>query len=124
MAIEQKKVKVNGQEYLLHQFGGIKGFKLGKKVAKIILPAMGSFYSAEEEGAGGVFETLADKLDELDDQTVLELLSSVTYQNMEINFDEHFAGNYGTLILLLWEVCMFNFESLFTLATGDINQKD
>lgn len=118
---EQKKVTVNGDDYLITQFGARKGVKLGKKVARVILPAVGKVFQegSQETNFGNILETVADNLDELDDHTIEELLSETTHRNMNIDFDNHFAGNYGGLFLLLWEVIQFNFEDVFQIVPGD-----
>lgn len=122
MAIEQKTVTVNGEDYLITQFGARAGFKLSKKVAKVVLPVMSKFYGGAEASYADVMDAIVDKIDELDDETIALLLSRTTYQKKEINFDEHFAGNYGTLILLIWEIIKFNFDDVFSVITGDTNE--
>lgn len=121
--INQKTVTINGDDYLITQFGARQGWKLGKKVAKIMLPVMSKVYSDDEAegGFGAMMETIAAHLDEIDDKTVDELLSQVTVNKYPLDFDKQFAGNYDGLLLLLWEVIEFNFSSIFTMATEDTN---
>ncbi len=121
---EQRTVTIGGNDYLIHQFGARKGWKLGKKVAKVMLPAMANLYS--EDGEGGSFAdmmgSIAEHLDDLDDQTIDELLSNVTVNKYQLDWDKHFTGKYGDLLHLLWEVIEFNFSDIFTLATEDTSE--
>lgn len=118
---EQKQVEINGDTYLITQFPARKGIRIGKKVAKIILPAIGKMYGGDEKelNLGDMFEVIAENLDELDDKTIDELLSETTVNKYTIDADNLFAGNYGTLFLLLWEIIEFNFSSVFSTLTGD-----
>lgn len=116
---EQHKVTINNNEYLITQFGARKGIRVGKKVAKVMLPAIGKMYGESEEVSfGDMLETVADNLDELDDQTIMELISETTVNKMTIDFDDHFSGNYGTLFYLLWEIIQYNFSDIFSVVPG------
>jgi len=116
---EQKEVTINGDKFLITTFGARKGIKLGKKVARVMLPAIGKMYGGDEEvNFGDMLEVIAENLDELDDQTIEELLSETTVNKYAIDFDSYFAGNYGTLFQLLWEVISANFEDVFSALPG------
>lgn len=109
---KQKETIINGNKYLITQFGAIQGLRLGKSVARILLPAMSSVFGGEDVDTSKMMETVAENLDKLDEDVVVELLSS-TYKNKKaIDFDSEFSGNYYTLFLLLWEVIEFNFSDL------------
>lgn len=116
--IEQKEVTIKGDKYLITQFGGIKGVKYGKRVAKIILPIMGVVFSGEDEdrNIGNIMNVVVDNIDQLDEQLIQELLANVSKNGTSINFDAEFAGNYDTMFTLLQEVIEFNFQSLFQLG--------
>lgn len=115
--IEQKEVTIKGEKYLMTQFGGIKGVKLGKRVGRILLPIIGAAMTeGDESGAGGIIQVIVDNLDHLDEQLIMELVSSVTKGGVAIDFDKEFAGNYDTLFMLLQEVIEFNFNSLFQMG--------
>jgi hypothetical protein len=122
---KQHQVELNGDKYTITQFGARQGIKLGKKVAKIALPAFGALYSDPDEDAsmGILMEVVSENLDYLDDATIQELLSSTTKNNYAIDFDNEFAGNYMTLFNLLWEVVQFNFSDFFQVAQGDTGQE-
>lgn len=116
--IEQKEVTIKGDKYLMTQFGGLKGIKLGKRVGRIILPVIGVVFSESENGGGigNIIDVVVDNLDQLDEQLIIELIGSVTKNGVAIDFDKEFAGNYDTLFKLLQEVIQFNFDSLFQLG--------
>lgn len=115
---EQITVEVNGQEYLINQMGGKDGFRVGKKLIKVFGPALSAFMAGGEEwGMASAIEAFTDNIDMLDDETVDKLMSTVTKNNMNIKFDDEFAGNYGTLVQLLVEVIKANkFLDVFTVA--------
>jgi hypothetical protein len=122
---EQKKVTINENTYMLEQFGARKGIKLGKQVAKVMLPVLGRLYGQdenEEVGFGGMLEVVADNLDELDESTIEALLEGVSCNSYAIDFDKQFSGNYGELFQLLWEVISFNFSDVFSIVPGDTDQ--
>lgn len=123
---ESKEVEIGSNKYQITQFGGRMGWKLGKKVSKILLPAMSKAFSedGEEMNLAKIFEVVAEHLDELDDQTITDLLSHTTVNKYALDFDNHFAGNYGELLMLLWEIVMFNYESVFSMATVDTDQSE
>lgn len=114
--IEQKEVTIKGDKYLMTQFGGMKGIKIGKRVGKIILPVIGVAFSEEEGSVGNILNVVVENLDQLDEQLIMELVGSVTKNGVAIDFDREFAGNYDTLFKLLQEVIQFNFDSLFQLG--------
>lgn len=119
---QQKEIQIGEDKYQLTQFGARQGIKLGKKVAKLALPTIGALYGTDEEFSLSVAaEVVAEHIDDLDDQTIQELLSSATKNKYAINFDDEFAGNYMTLFKLLWEIIQFNFSDiLFQMAPGAI----
>lgn len=116
--IEQKEVTVKGDKYLITQFGGIRGVKYGKRVAKIILPILSVVFSQEGEdiNIGRIMDVVVDNIDQLDEQLIQELMQNVSKNGTSIDFDKEFAGNYDTLFILLQEVIEFNFQSLFQLG--------
>lgn len=114
--IEQKEVTIKGEKYLMTQFGGIKGVKLGKRVGRILLPILGVAFSEGEADMKSIITVIVDNLDYLDEQLIMELVGSVTKNGVQIDFDKEFAGNYDTLFKLLKEVIEFNFNSLFQMG--------
>ena len=111
---KQKQVTVNGEQYLITQFGAIQGLKLGKDVAKVILPVISKMQgSGEEVSIASVMEVIADNLDDISENTVVELTSGITKGGTGINFDNEFAGKYRALFEILWEVVELNYSDLF-----------
>lgn len=119
---ESKEIEINGDKYQITQFGGRQGLKLGRKCAKVIMPALAAAYKEEgvEPSLGDLMEAAVDHIDDLDDNTVFELLSLTTKNKFNIDFDNEFAGNYGTLLQLLWEVVTFNFADFLQEAQEGI----
>lgn len=116
----QKEVQINGVNYRITQFGAFQGVKLGKSVAKVALPAIASVMNdLSQNGISGVMEAISDNLDSLDEQTVVDLMSGVTKNNMAIDFDNEFAGNYLVMMKLIWEVIQFNFADFFQMVLAD-----
>ena len=116
---EQKSVTIDGYDYLITQFGARKGVKLGKKVGRVILPAIAKIYdSSNEFDISAVIQAVAENLDELEEETIEELLSETTCNKYAIDFDKHFAGKYSSLFKLLWEIIDFNFASIFSEVPG------
>lgn len=124
---QQKEIVLNEEKYLITQFGAKQGVKLGKKVAKVALPAVAAIYGDDSGGEYTMpllMEVVSENLDYLDEATIQELLSSTTKNGYAIDFDNAFAGNYLTLFKLLWEVVQFNFADFFQLAQGDTGQAE
>lgn len=120
---QQKEVEVNGDKYQITQFGARQGIKLGRKVAKVILPALATAYKGDEEpNLADLMESAVEHIDDLDDKTIEELLSLTTKNKFQIDFDDEFAGKYGSLINLLWEIISFNFADFLELAPEDTAQ--
>ena len=121
---EQKTVTVGGKDYLLNQFGAIEGLKYQKALAQVILPAI-----AEISKAGGLSEgealsvgmsKLAENIDKVDEKMIEAMVTrGATLDSMAINFDNHFAGKYMELFLLLKEIVLFNFGSVFTMLGSE-----
>ncbi|MBG23776.1 MAG: hypothetical protein CMF22_10675 [Idiomarinaceae bacterium] len=121
---EQKTVEINGDTFIITSFGARKGIKLGKKVAKIVLPALGTMYSGQENVTfADVLSVVAENLDELDDKTIEELLSETTVNKYAVDYDKYFSRNYSTLFRLLWEIIEFNFADIFSELPGTDEDK-
>jgi hypothetical protein len=117
---QQKEVTIKGNKYQITQFGGRQGIKLGRKVAKVVLPALAAAYKdSEQPNLADIMEVAVDHVDDLDDNTIMELLSLTTKNKFEIDFDNEFAGKYGVLLQLLWEIITFNFADFLDEAQGD-----
>lgn len=124
MAIKQKTVVVNGDEFMLSTFPAGKGLKLLKQLTRLVGPAFAEMLKGSEEGQTDAMslalEKLFDNLDEVDVETLVkELVTSATKASVTINFDMEFSGAYDTLFELVREIVEFNFGNVFTLfGTG------
>lgn len=110
--ITQKEVIIDGDKYIIEQFGAVKGFRVGKRVAKVLLPAISKAFGEEEASMSDLMSVVADNIDSIDEDTIMELLSNTTKNKYAINFDRDFARRYMTLFKLLWEIIQFNFSDL------------
>lgn len=113
---KQKEVVVNGDKYLITQFGAIKGMRLGKAVARAVLPAVSQIFGEDGVDTVNIMESVAENLDKIDENVIVELLSETSKNKMSIDFDNEFSGNYYTLFMLVWEVIEFNFSDLLFQA--------
>lgn len=112
--IQQKNVTVNGNDYLLTQFGGLQGLKLGKQLIKTLGPAFATL-QATDGGVGKALDILFANLDDNTEKLIIDLVSGASKSGVAVNFNMEFAGNYDTLFLLVKEIVEFNFGSVFTL---------
>lgn len=121
---EQKTVTVGGQDYLLNQFGALEGIKYQKALAAVLLPAIAEISKGgemSEESAISIGMTkLAENIDKVDERMIEAMVvRGATKNNMQINFDNEFAGKYMELFQLLKEIVMFNFGSVFTMLGSE-----
>lgn len=118
MAIKQKTIEVNGNEYLITQLGALKGTRVLKEITKLVGPAFAAMQKQGEAGSiGDAMGMLFENLDNANiEGMIMELANTVAKSNgSPINFDMEFAGEYDKLFLVLKEVADFNFGSVFTL---------
>ena len=121
---EQKQVTIGQDSYLLNQFGAIEGLKYQKALAQVILPAIAeitkSGASSEEDTLSMGMAKLAENIDKVDEHMIEAMVvRGATKDNIAINFDNEFAGRYMELFLLLKEIVMFNFGSVFTMLGSE-----
>jgi hypothetical protein len=121
---EQKQVTIGKDSYLLNQFGAIEGLKYQKALAQVILPAIAeitkSGASSEEDTLSIGMAKLAENIDKIDEHMIEAMVvRGATKDNIAINFDNEFAGRYMELFLLLKEIVMFNFGSVFTMLGSE-----
>jgi len=121
---EQKTVEIQGEEYLLNQFGALEGLKYQKALASVIMPAIAEITSRDDIGEGEAISIgmnkLSENIDKIDENMIQAMVvRGATKGNMSINFDNEFAGNYMKLFTLLKEIVMFNFGSVFTMLGSE-----
>lgn len=117
MAITRKTVEFDGTEYEIQAFVATKGIRIFKTLAKLIGPSFKALSEAKDEEAAASLAIVA-LLDSMDDVAVDELMkqlmSGVTKNKAELNFETEFMANYGLLIKLAQEVVNLNWGSLFS----------
>lgn len=122
--LKQKEVEIDGEKYILTQFTAMKGLKYQKKLAKIVLPALAEIVKSSESEQnvfGKVIEKVWENLDQIDEELIKELVvTGATKNNVSINFDFEFAGEYVKLFELVKEILMFNFEKVFQLVGSNV----
>jgi len=122
---EQKTVTVQGEDYLLNQYGAIEGLKYQKALAAVIMPAIAEITSKSGETSEGEaiaigMAKLSENIDKVDERMIVAMVErGATKGNMAINFDNEFAGNYMKLFTLLKEIVVFNFGSVFTMLGSE-----
>lgn len=117
--IQQKDVTVGSEEYKITQMAATKGLKVLKQLVKLVGPAAAEIF--QEGNVGGAVDKLVENIDVVDVEALFkELVATVSKQNMAINFDSEFAGNYALLLSLSKEVVEFNFGNVFTLLGSSV----
>lgn len=121
---EQKTVTIDGQEYLLNQFGAIEGLKYQKALASVLLPAIAEISKngdgSDESAISIGMAKLAENIDRVDERMIEAMVTrGATKNNMAINFDNEFAGKYMQLFQLVKEIVLFNFGSVFTMLGSE-----
>ncbi len=116
----QKVVIINDEEYQINLFPGSRGLRLLNKIRAIALPALAELQ--KEEGTADDIMTafiskIMEGMDKVDvEALVKEIVSGASKNNMAINFDTEFMGEYDKLLLLVKEVALFNFGSVFQVV--------
>ena len=119
MAIQQKSVSINGEDFLLTQFPATKGIKILKQLIKLIGPAAAEIF--KEGDIGGAVGKLVENLDQVDVENLLkEMVATAAKGNVAINFDNEFAGEYAKLLKLVKEIVEFNFGDVFTILGSSV----
>lgn len=119
MAIQQKEVTINGEFYLLTQLPGMTGLKLGKQLIKTLGPSL-AVMQGENASVGAALNTLFENLDDNAEALIIALVSGATKNNMALNFNTEFAGQYDKLFLLVKEIVEFNFGSVFQMLGSGV----
>lgn len=121
MAIKQKTVNINGEDFLLTSIPAIGGTRILKQLVKLMGPSFAQFQ--KEQDLAGAMNLLFENLDSVGvEQLLVDLVSSATKGSMAINFNVEFAGEYDKLYLLVKEIVEFNYGSVFTLFGSDASQ--
>lgn len=118
----------NGDKYIINILKGRDGIRLFNKLKNVLLPLIGGTIDGikQEDVSFSKITTfsdlaliLCDQLDKIDvEDTILTLLKDCQYEKKgdipkTVNFDIHFAANYGELLTVLEFALKENFGSLF-----------
>jgi hypothetical protein len=122
--IKQTTFEHNGSTYTINTLPASKGLSVMKDCMKLGGASIREYLAAgdEQSAIGGVIEGLVANMDNVDIEKLLKnLVSTVSKDNMAINFDNEFAGNYGDLFKICKEVFTHNFGSVFSLV-GSVSE--
>ena len=109
---------IEGKKYTIKLLPATVGLKVGEKIIKACGPALGVLLDSGDSGGFDLYTDLSiaivKQLDELDLIDTVKVLFADSYCGSQaIEFDTHFAGNYGELILLVEYALKENFGDFF-----------
>lgn len=118
----QKVVRLNDKAYMINAFKGLTGWSYLPRLTKYVFPFIG-FMLNEGKGDEEVVEQLVTLLTGENakevEQLIIDMVSDIQVDNSRIDFDNEFAQNYDSLILLFIEVIKLNYlESFQRLVTN------
>ena len=119
MAIDQKVVELNGNEYIIDALPATKGIVVLKQLTKLLGPSVSHLFNPVEgeNSMNKAVSALMESVDSVNLESLLkDLMASVTKNNVSINFDREFRGQYDLLFMLSKEVIELNYGSLFQIA--------
>ena len=118
----QKVVRLNDKAYMINAFKGLTGWSYLPRLTKYVFPFIGFMFN-EGKGDEEVVEQLVNLLTGENakevEQLIIDMVSDIQVDNSRIDFDNEFAQNYDSLILLFVEVIKLNYlESFQRLVTN------
>ena len=118
----QKVVRLNDKAYMINAFKGLTGWSYLPRLTKYVFPFIGFMFN-EGKGDEEVIEQLVNLLTGENakevEQLIIDMVSDIQVDNSRIDFDNEFAQNYDSLILLFVEVIKLNYlESFQRLVTN------
>ena len=118
----QKVVRLNDKAYMINAFKGLTGWSYLPRLTKYVFPFIG-FMLNEGKGDEEVVEQLVNLLTGENakevERLIIDMVSDIQVDNLRIDFDNEFAQNYDSLILLFVEVIKLNYlESFQRLVTN------
>ena len=130
MGIETKTVTIDEVEYKFNTFTASKGLKYLKQLTTILGPSVSTLFGGTDDiGAIGISDLeravslLVDNMDKGDVESLMvNLTKEVQRDNVPINFDMEFAGNYAALFSLVIEIVKANYAGNFTLGGFNLGQ--
>jgi len=114
-----RSTKVNGKTAIIYLLPASQGLAIAQQISSLILPTVGTVANGAQEGFGVDYQdaaiTLTANLGEFEIiEAVKSLLSGLTIDNKEEDFDTYFMGNYGELTDIVAFAVKENFSSFFT----------
>ncbi len=124
MALANKRITVDGDEYELTQLGSLEGRKIWLRILKAISCVITELAAAEhidEKATAGAAASLVQNLDEETFEILCNAFAKRTrlVQGAKMPlldgaiFDVHFAGRYVTMTKWVGECLVFNFANFF-----------
>lgn len=118
----QKVVRLNDKAYMINAFKGLTGWSYLPRLTKYVFPFIGFMLNegkGDEEVVGQLVNLLTGENAKEVEQLIIDMVSDIQVDNSRIDFDNEFAQNYDSLILLFVEVIKLNYlESFQRLVTN------
>ena len=118
----QKVVRLNDKAYMINAFKGLTGWSYLPRLTKYVFPFIGFMFNegkGDEEVVEKLVKLLTGENAKEVEQLIIDMVSDIQVDNSRIDFDNEFAQNYDSLILLFVEVIKLNYlESFQRLVTN------
>lgn len=121
---QSKKILSNGKEVTIRKLPAMEGIKIGNRLIKVILPAIGGTFDGLRHddilhGSPKSFSHLAliicDQIDKIGiEDLILKLTEGMFIDGNPVEFNQYFSANYGELVEILEFALRENFGSFFT----------
>lgn len=115
--------KIKGTNYTIQMLQALPALKVGRAIASVVTPSLGAAFDGIRDASGlqikntftDIGTVLIEHLDRLDlDFIIPQLLDGLEAEGKDIDFNEHFRGDFAALIELIAFAAQENFESFFT----------
>jgi hypothetical protein len=131
--IEEKKITVGGKVFLLRPLSPFKAVILDKKVMELLLPlfnGLKDFKLDANVDVEAMVTGLTTSLSKMNESDTIQFISDMFYgvaylpagkTDVELNtqtIDQIFAGNFGDIYLLIYEVMKYNKFTPFKMVAG------
>ena len=118
----QKVIRINDKAYMINAFKGLTGWSYLPRLTKYVFPFIGFMLNdgkGDEEVVDQLVSLLTGENAKEVEQLIIDMVADVQVNNSSIDFDNEFAQNYDSLILLFVEVIKLNYlESFQRLVTN------
>jgi hypothetical protein len=117
MAIRSINVVINNDTWTFTTYSATKGLVISNKLLSIFGPSLSTIFDGKEAiDLSKAVSILVENMDKADVVAlVTSMLSDVRKNGHEISFDNEFAGNYGVMLELLYNIIKENFKSFFSV---------